>query len=701
MPIAEELQVIIRAEVSNAVKGIDTVNKKTQEATKQQGYLQNQLKSVGVAMLGTFAATKILSAIQNFSAVSSKAASDAEEINSKFIAVFKNLSSDTEEWATTYSRSVGSSITESKKFLATIQDTLVPLGFARDAAAGMSKQVVQLATDLASFNNLPTEQVVKDIQSAIVGNVETLRKYGVVASEATIEQEALNSGLVTHKREIDANVKAQAILNLIVKGTADAQGDAVRTADSFANTQKRLDSQIKSLQESIGMVLNPSIKAMNLLWIDVAKSLDDTIRKSLEMQKIASAFAEGRTQELTVTERLVGFQQKIITAKEQIAYLTDENNRGMLAQEGIMQAQINTSIAAFNQQIKDAEEGIRRLKHREAVEIAFAKGKEERLAREAAAVLKLAEAERAAAIARSSASEATLTLNLEDDIGPLMQERMDKYDEATRLLVEYGNTTDMVGAIDDQVHLGIMANAEELAMAWAKAGAAAEETNAIKIQAAEVINAALVESEKATTEEIVNEYAKRAQAALSVGSTIMGGITDIANLQRQANEQTIKEAEERMRKQGYSEEQIAKATAAAKKKMFEQDKALRLAQTAMSGAQSIVSTFASAGGWPWGLIPAGIMAGLIATQMSMIASQNMPGLAKGGTIMSGGSVLVGEKGPEILNLPAGASVKPLDKAGGVIINISGNSFVGAGGVDELAQMINNSLSRQRRTGRVA
>jgi phage-related protein len=41
-------------------------------------------------------------------------------------------------------------------------------------------------------------------------------------------------------------------------------------------------------------------------------------------------------------------------------------------------------------------------------------------------------------------------------------------------------------------------------------------------------------------------------------------------------------------------------------------------------------------------------------------SFKMPKLADGGTLMSAGSVLVGERGPEILDLPAGARVRPLD-----------------------------------------
>lgn len=41
---------------------------------------------------------------------------------------------------------------------------------------------------------------------------------------------------------------------------------------------------------------------------------------------------------------------------------------------------------------------------------------------------------------------------------------------------------------------------------------------------------------------------------------------------------------------------------------------------------------------------------------------HIPMLAEGGDITKAGTVLVGERGPEFLNLPAGASVTPLDKA---------------------------------------
>ena len=41
---------------------------------------------------------------------------------------------------------------------------------------------------------------------------------------------------------------------------------------------------------------------------------------------------------------------------------------------------------------------------------------------------------------------------------------------------------------------------------------------------------------------------------------------------------------------------------------------------------------------------------------------SLPQLWKGGTAISAGSALVGERGPEIIDMPKGASVIPLDKA---------------------------------------
>jgi hypothetical protein len=58
-----------------------------------------------------------------------------------------------------------------------------------------------------------------------------------------------------------------------------------------------------------------------------------------------------------------------------------------------------------------------------------------------------------------------------------------------------------------------------------------------------------------------------------------------------------------------------------------------------------------------------------------VAQPGIPAMAEGGTVARSGRVLVGETAPEILDLPAGARVTPLDKVGNTTnyFNIYGNS----------------------------
>lgn len=70
--------------------------------------------------------------------------------------------------------------------------------------------------------------------------------------------------------------------------------------------------------------------------------------------------------------------------------------------------------------------------------------------------------------------------------------------------------------------------------------------------------------------------------------------------------------------------------------------------------------------------------------------KKLSGLAAGGTLTSSGAVLVGEKGPEILNLPRAASVIPLDSGGDVgAVRVDINNY----GVDPqtAAELISQKL----------
>lgn len=239
---------------------------------KQGGITSERLKGIGTA------ATVMGGAILAAFGVMIKQASEAEEIESKFFAVFKEESGAATQFINTFADSVGRSRIDLMEWMATLQDTFVPLGFARSEANQFSQTLTTLAVDLASFNNQAEPDVIRDLQSAIVGNHETMRKYGVIINEATINQELLNMGISQGSKNASAAEKAQARLNIIMKGTADAQGDAARTSGSFANQVRMLQAQWRDLSVEIGSTVMPMIA-------ELVQKITATIKKILEWIK--------------------------------------------------------------------------------------------------------------------------------------------------------------------------------------------------------------------------------------------------------------------------------------------------------------------------------------------------------------------------------------------------------------------------------
>ena len=238
----------VKVDTSQVSKGLRSVSSQFQN-------LSNNLKATGQALtLGVTAPLALLG--REFV----RTASDAEETQAKFSAVFKELTNDAEEFVQATAQRIGRSTNDLRKFMGTLQDTFVPLGFARAEGLEFSKALTQLTLDLASFNNMAESEVLEGLQSAIVGNHETMRKFGVIINQTNLNQELLNMGLKDGIKNATEAQKAQARLNIIMAGTADAQGDAERTGASFANQTRRLQGVFEELAVELGNIIMPVIQ---------------------------------------------------------------------------------------------------------------------------------------------------------------------------------------------------------------------------------------------------------------------------------------------------------------------------------------------------------------------------------------------------------------------------------------------------------
>ena len=205
-------------------------------------------------------------------------ASDFEETESKFNTVFTGLENKARTFKEELVESFGVSNREAMFFLGSMQDLLVPMGVAAEQAADLSFEVVKLASDLGSFNNLPTEQVIMDMQSALVGNFETMKKYGIVLNETVIKTKALELGIGDATGKVNAAEKAQIALQLITEGSAAAVGDFARTSDGFANSLKTVKARLEDAGSEMGKALLPAAKELLVITSDLIPVMLDFAR---------------------------------------------------------------------------------------------------------------------------------------------------------------------------------------------------------------------------------------------------------------------------------------------------------------------------------------------------------------------------------------------------------------------------------------
>tara|TARA_R100001015_G_C4635112_1_gene203521 strand:- start:4596 stop:7016 length:2421 start_codon:yes stop_codon:yes gene_type:complete len=287
--------------------------------------------SAGAASAFSVLRSKLLLASFGFSLFAgsvgrfANAAGDAEEIANKFNVVFGDNADAVRTWAEAYGDSVGRATTSIMSFASTLQDTFVPMGFARSEATQLSTQLTKLAIDVASFNNAADADVLNAFQSALVGNHETVRRYGIVITEASLQQEALRSKLVETNRPLTNQEKVQARLNLLLKGSKDAIGDAARTQESYANQVKKLNEQWKEFSEALGAEVLPIVTKLVGAMADLLGLLEGNMNRVLgyttAIAGLATAFYAVRTATKLASKALKGFKASTIAASGGIAAL--------------------------------------------------------------------------------------------------------------------------------------------------------------------------------------------------------------------------------------------------------------------------------------------------------------------------------------------------------------------------------------------
>ena len=216
-------------------------------------------------------------------------ASAYEETLNKFNVIFEDQADATRKWGEAHADTINRSRLEYIDMLGTAQSLFRGMGIGSKEAAGMSKQMVALASDMGSFWDMADADAWTRLASGIVGETEAVRRWGIDLSEAAMKQELVNKGIKKNYAELSQSEKVQMRVNMILAATTKQQGDATNTAGSYANSLRGLWSQVENLAVAVGNHLLP----VATRWINKAtEGIKIAIKWARDNETLVKAVAE-------------------------------------------------------------------------------------------------------------------------------------------------------------------------------------------------------------------------------------------------------------------------------------------------------------------------------------------------------------------------------------------------------------------------
>lgn len=250
-----------------------TSKMKGASATAQQtaNQISQNLKATGGSMMNvgktmtSFVTLPILAA----GTAALTYASNLEETKNKANVVFGSMAADVMAWSKSSDTAMGMSQQKALDAVSTFGAMGQAAGLNAKENLRWSESLVRLGSDWSSFYNLNPVDALNAIQSAVAGQYEPLRRMGVIINQATLEQKALQMGLMDEGGVLTDAARYQALYALMVDKSAAAQGDFARTADGVANQTRIVRAQFENAAATIGLQLLPYATQL-LKWVSQA-----------------------------------------------------------------------------------------------------------------------------------------------------------------------------------------------------------------------------------------------------------------------------------------------------------------------------------------------------------------------------------------------------------------------------------------------
>ena len=227
--------------------------------------------------LGKFAAFGLgIKALSGLGKAALDAASDLQEVQNVVDVSFRelddagNVVSDMtykiESFSQTCIEKFGMSEFAAKQTAGSFMAMGKSMGLSMEEASDMAVTLTGLTGDFSSFYNISQDYARVAMSAVYTGETETLKRYGIVLTEANLQQFATSKGIETTVKKMDARDKAILRYMYIMDATKDMEGDFVRTQDSWANSTRVLSQLWNQFLIALGSglisILSPMVQVL-------------------------------------------------------------------------------------------------------------------------------------------------------------------------------------------------------------------------------------------------------------------------------------------------------------------------------------------------------------------------------------------------------------------------------------------------------
>jgi prefoldin subunit 5 len=295
----------INIKFSADLRGFST---EMQNSIRRIGALGKELQNTG-KNLSTYVSLPLVAA----GAAAVKFASDYQESVNKVDVAFGPAADSVKEFAKTSLESFGIAEGSALDMAATFGDMATGLGLSQDKAASMSKSLVGLAGDLASFKNISIDIANTALTGIFTGETESIKKLGIVMTETNLQAFALSNGITKQFKDMSQAEKVALRYNYVLSVTKNSQGDFVRTGGGAANQMRIFQESLKQVAQQLGSVILPAFTKLITFVNGVVKSFSGLSEGTKTTIVVLAGIAAAIGPVLTVMGSLLTFVPNVIT----------------------------------------------------------------------------------------------------------------------------------------------------------------------------------------------------------------------------------------------------------------------------------------------------------------------------------------------------------------------------------------------------